>query len=165
MSKLTVTAEPGSHALEMTRDFDAPRDLVFAAYTDPALVPEWWGPAGSTTVVDRMEARPGGSWRYVEREADGTEYAFRGVYHEVAAPERLVYTFEFEPMPGHVLLETIRFEERPDGTTRMVDLSVFQSVADRDGMLASGMESGAAESMDRLEALLDRVRRERGEGG
>lgn len=162
MSKLTVTAEPGSHAIEIVREFDAPRDLVFAAWTDPELVPQWWGPEGITTIVDRMEPRKGGAWRYVHRGPDGAEYAFNGVYHEVVAPERLTYTFEFEPMPGHVLLETVRFEELPGGRTRMIDSSVFQSVADRDGMLASGMEGGAAESMDRFEAVLGRLQQERG---
>ncbi|MBA3413754.1 MAG: SRPBCC family protein [Chloroflexia bacterium] len=154
MSKLTLTAEPGSHEIVMIRIFDAPRDLVFKTYTDPAAIALWWGPEGVTTVVDTMEARKGGIWRYIHRDANGAEYAFNGVYHEVVAPERLVSTFEFEPMPGHVLLETVTFEEQPDGTTKLTDSSVFQSVADRDGMLAMGMEAGAAESMDRLAALL-----------
>ena len=162
MSKLTLNAEPGSHAIEIVREFDAPRDFVFAVWTDPALVPAWWGPEGITTIVDRMEPRKGGSWRYVQRGPGGEEYAFNGVYHDVVAPERVTFTFEFEPMPGHVLLETVRFEELPGGRTRMVDSSVFQSVADRDGMLASGMEGGAAASMDRFAALLDRLRQERG---
>lgn len=160
MSNMTVNAEPGSHAIEIVREFDAPRDLVFATWTDPALVPQWWGPEGITTIVDRMEPRKGGSWRYIHRGPDGEEYAFSGVYHEVVAPERVTYTFEFEPMPGHALLETVRFEELPGGRTRMIDSSVFQSVADRDGMLASGMEGGAAESMNRFEALLGRLQNE-----
>ncbi len=153
MPKTHVTAEPGMHEVTITRTFDAPRDLVFRTYTDPTLVPRWWGPRGITTTVDKMDMRPGGEWRYVQRDADGNEYAFRGVYHEVTPPERLVYTFEFEGMPGHVLLETVIFEER-DGKTTLIDKSVFQSVADRDGMVQSGMEQGAAESMDRLEELL-----------
>ncbi len=152
-NKLTVTT-PSDREIVMTRVFDAPRDLVFKTYTDPAAIALWWGPEGVTTVVDTMEARKGGIWRYIHRDANGAEYAFNGVYHEVVAPERLVSTFEFEPMPGHVLLETVTFEELPDGTTKLTDSSVFQSVADRDGMLAMGMEAGAAESMDRLAALL-----------
>jgi uncharacterized protein YndB with AHSA1/START domain len=154
MSKLTLTAEPGKYDIVMTRVFDAPRERVFRAYTDPELVPQWWGPRGVTTIVDEMDVRKGGRWRYIHRGADGTEYAFNGVYHEVVAPERLVYTFEFEPMPGHVLLETVTFEEQPDGTTKLIDASIFQSVADRDGMLSMGMEGGAAETMDRLADLL-----------
>lgn len=153
MTKINVVAEPGSHEVVITRDFDAPRELVFKAFTDPELVAQWWGPNSVTTVVDQMDVSFGGKWRYVQRDADGSEYAFRGVYHQVRAPERLVYTFEFEPLEGHVLLETITFEER-DGKTHMIDHSVFQSVEDRDGMVASGMEHGAAESMDRLEQIL-----------
>jgi uncharacterized protein YndB with AHSA1/START domain len=153
MGKLKLVAEPGSHAILMTRDFDAPRELVFRAFTDPELIPQWWGPHSVTTTVDQMEVKKGGLWRYVQREADGSEYAFNGVYHEITKPERIVYTFEFEPMAGHVLLETLTFEER-GGKTSLTDLLVFQSVEDRDGMIASGMEQGSDESWDRFEELL-----------
>ncbi len=153
MSKLNLTAEPGKHSIVMTRDFDAPRELVFKAITDPNLIPQWWGPRSLTTTVDKMEVRPGGIWRFVERDADGNEDAFHGVYHDITLPERLIYTFEWEGMPGHVLLETVTFKDQ-DGKTRLTDISVFQTVEDRDGMLQSGMEGGAAESMDRLAELL-----------
>lgn len=153
MVKLNLIAEPGKLDIQMSREFDAPRELVFKAFTDPALIPRWWGPGSVTTRVDRMEVKPGGSWRYVQREADGSEYGFRGVYHDVVSPERLVFTFEFEGMPGHVLLETVTFEER-NGKTLMKDLTVFQTVEDRDGMIQSGMESGAEESWDRLAELI-----------
>ncbi|HEX3211837.1 MAG TPA: SRPBCC family protein [Actinomycetota bacterium] len=153
MSDLKVVADPGTHEIVITRSFDAPRDLVFKAFTDPEAVGQWWGLDSTETVVDQLEARPGGRWRFVGREGDGSEYGFHGVYHDLQDPERIVYTFEFEGMPGHVLLETIVFEDQ-DGRTLMTDTSVFQSVADRDGMLKSGMESGAAESLDRLEAYL-----------
>ncbi len=154
MGKLNLVAEPGKQEIMMSRDFDAPRELVFKAYTDPTLVPRWWGPRGLTTVVDKMDVKMGGIWRYIQRDADGNEYGFRGVYHQVTSPERLVYTFEFEGMPGHVLLETITFEDH-NGKTRIIDSSVFQSVADRDGMIQSGMEGGAEESWDRFDKLLE----------
>lgn len=153
MGKLNVVAEPGKHDILMSREFNAPRELVFKALTDPALVPQWWGPKSLTTVVDQMDVRMGGVWRYVQQDADGNEYAFRGVYHEVNSPERLVFTFEWEGMPGHILLETVTLAEQ-DGKTLMTDSTVFQTVADRDGMIQSGMEGGAEESWDRLEALL-----------
>jgi uncharacterized protein YndB with AHSA1/START domain len=153
MSKLKLIAEPGKHALEMSREFNAPRELVFKACTDPALIPQWWGPRDYTTVVDQMDVRMGGIWRYVQRGADGQEFAFRGVYHEVSPNERLVYTIEFEGLPGHIGLETITFEEH-NGRTRLIDTGVFQTVEDRDGMIASGMEGGAEETWDRLEELL-----------
>ena len=153
MSKLNLIAEPGSYEIITTRDFNAPRALVFRALCDPELIPKWWGPSQYTTIVDKMEVKQGGIWRYVQRDNKGNQWAFYGVYHAISAPERMVYTFEFEGMPGHVLMETVTFEEH-DGKTRLIDSSVFQSVADRDGMLQSGMEGGAAESWDRLEAIL-----------
>jgi len=153
MASLNLVAEPGMHSIVMSRAFDAPRAMVFKAYTDATLVPKWWGPRRLTTAVDAMDIKFGGVWRYIQHDADGNEYAFRGVYHEIVSPERLVFTFEFEGMPGHVLLETVTFEER-DGKTLVTDTSVFQSVADRDGMLQSGMEGGASESWERFEAVL-----------
>src|SRR2546421_10417513 len=111
MSKAVLTAEPAQHDIVMTRVFDAPRELVFKAYTDPAQVSQWWGLRSHTTRVDAMDVRPGGTWRFVDRDPDGNEYGFHGVYHEVAPPERLVSTFEFEGMPGHVVLETVTFED------------------------------------------------------
>jgi uncharacterized protein YndB with AHSA1/START domain len=126
---------------------------VFKIYTDPDAIPMWWGPRRYSTTVEKMEVRPGGAWRFVQRDADGNQYAFRGFYHEVVPGERLVQTFEFEGMPGHVLLETAVFEDL-GRRTKLTTTSVFQSVNDRDGMVASGMEEGAAESTDRLEELL-----------
>jgi uncharacterized protein YndB with AHSA1/START domain len=154
MNKINLVAEPGKQEIVITRVFDAPPALVFKTFTDPTLIPQWWGPGYLTTTVERMEVRPGGIWRFVQRDAEGNQYAFHGVYHEVRPPERLVYTFEFEGQPGHVILETVAFAWQ-DGKTRLVDQSVFQSVADRDGMLQEGMESGASESMERLAGLLD----------
>ncbi len=153
MKKTNLIAEPGKQEIVMMRVFDAPRELVFKAYTDPNLIPKWWGPSSLTTTVDKMDVRLGGVWRFVQRDADGNEYGFHGVYHESLAPERLIYTFEFEPMPGHVLLETVRFEEH-DGKTKVTVTSVFQTVEDRDGMLQSGMEEGAVETWDRFAELL-----------
>lgn len=114
------------------------------------------GAALSTTTIDKMQAKSGGMWRFVQKDKDGNEHGFHGVYHDVTSPERIIQTFEYEglPEPGHVLLETIKFEEQ-DGQTKMIDLSVFQSVADRDGMLQSGMEEGAAASMDALAELVE----------
>lgn len=153
MAKLNLVAEPGMHSIVITREFNAPRELVFRAFTDPTLIPKWWGPSDYTTTVDQMDVRMGGIWRYVQRGANGDEYGFRGVFHEIKSPERLVYTFEWEGMPGHILLETVTLEAR-DGKTIVTDASVFQSVEDRDGMLQSGMEGGATESWDRLEEIL-----------
>ncbi len=137
----------------MTREFDAPRSLVFEVMMDPKHIPHWWGPKQYTTSVDKMEVKAGGLWRFVQRDEEGNEFAFHGVYHSIT-PEQVVDTFEFEGMAGHVILETITLEAYEGGKTKMIVSSVFQSVADRDGMLSAGMEEGSSESYDRLEALL-----------
>lgn len=151
--KTTFTAEPGTHEIVMTRTFDAPREQVFTVYTDPKAIPNWWGPSWLTTTIDKYEASRGGLWRFVQRDQAGNEYGFHGVHHAVDAPSRIVRTFEFEGMPGHVLLETVNFED-VGGKTRIVAQSVFQTIEARDGMVQSGAEAGASESWDRLAALL-----------
>lgn len=131
------------------RTFDAPRAQVFRAFTDPALVARWWAPTDEQLVVDVLEPRSGGSWRFVNTDADGVTNAFHGVYHSVAE-ERIVQTFEYGGVPGVVLLETLTFTDLGDGRTRFTDSSLFPaSAAD-----AFGGGSGAAGAMDRLEALL-----------
>ena len=154
MTTSTLIAEPGTHEIIMARVFDAPRELVFRVMTDPKLIPQWWGLRNHTTIVDKMDVQAGGLWRYVQRDQQGNEFAFHGVYHSITAPERVIDTFEFEGMPGHVILETMTLEAQADGKTKVTVSSVFQSVADRDGMLSSGMAEGANESYDRLDELL-----------
>jgi uncharacterized protein YndB with AHSA1/START domain len=154
-SGLTLTL-PSDREIVMTRVFDARPELVWRAMTDPGAIPRWWGPRAYMTVVDRMDVRPGGAWRFVQRAADGAEHAFKGEYREVVPPSRLVYTFEFEGMPGHVALETVTLVEHEPGRTLMTDALLFDTREERDGMIASGMESGARESMDRLAELLGR---------
>lgn len=153
MSKMSVTAEPGKQEIVMSRTFDAPRELVFKAMTDPELIPQWWGPRAYTTLVDKMDAKHGGVWRFVHRGADGVEHGFRGVYHLIAPNEKIIQTFEFEGFPGHVSLETMTFEDQ-DGKTKVIATSVYQSVEDRDGTLMSGMEGGAKETWDRFAEIL-----------
>ena len=148
----TVTT-PTEREIRVERVFDAPRDRVFAAFTDPKLIPEWYGPRGVTTVVDQMDVRPGGSWRFVMRDSDGSESGFRGTYREISAPERIVQTFEWEGMPGHVSVETAEFED-VDGRTKVTTTSIFHTPEERDGMLGSGMERGMNETYARLDELL-----------
>jgi len=151
----TVTT-PTDREIHVERIFDAPRDRVFAAYTDPELIPEWWGPRGTTTIVDQMDVRPGGSWRFIGRDSDGNETAFRGTYREISAPERIVQTFEWEGLPGHVSVETAVFEDLGD-RTRMIGTSLFHTAEERDGMLNSGMEGGMNDTFDRLDEVLART--------
>ena len=152
-SAATLTL-PSEQEIVMVRILNAPRELVFKAHTDPNLIPKWWGPRKYTTTVDKLDLRVGGVWRFVQRDADGNEYAFNGVYREIVPPERLSYTFEFEGMPGHMLIETVTFEDQ-GGKTKLTVTGQFQSVEDRDGMLQSGMEEGANESYERLTELLE----------
>jgi uncharacterized protein YndB with AHSA1/START domain len=153
MPKTEYVIEPGKQELTSTTILDAPRELVFKAYTDPKLFAQWWGPRRYTNKIEKFDARSGGEWRVIQRGEDGSEHAFRGVHHEVVAPERICATFEYEGFPGHVALQTATFE--PLGNkTRLVAHMVFQSLADRDGMVASGMQEGANESMERLNELL-----------
>jgi len=153
MTSIKLIAEPGKQEIITTHRFEAPRELVFRAHTDPTLIPSWWGPKSMTTWIDQMDIRPGGAWRFIQQDPDGRQYAFHGIYHEIVPARRLVYTFEFEGMPGHVLLEALTFEQQ-DGCTLLTGHSVFQSVEDRDGMLYSSLQIGTSESMDYLAELL-----------
>ena len=160
INKTTITAEPGKQEIIIERILNAPRNIVFKAFTDPELYVQWLGPRRLTMRLKTFEPRDGGSWRYIQAEQNGQEYAFHGIFHEVLAPERIIGTFEFEGLPekGHVTLDTAWFEELPDGKTRLRMQSVFQSVADRDGMLQSGMEEGVEDSYQRLDELLARIK-------
>jgi uncharacterized protein YndB with AHSA1/START domain len=153
MAKTEFVIEPGRQDIVMTRTFDAPRDVVFEALTDPALVAKWWGGPDGLTVAE-FDIKHGGRWRFVSRDDEGNEWAFRGVYHDVTPSERVIYTFEFEGMPGHVALETITLED-VDGRTKYVNTSVYQSIEDRDGMVQTGMETGAEAALDLLASLVE----------
>jgi uncharacterized protein YndB with AHSA1/START domain len=154
MAETEFIVEPGRHDIVIRRVFDAPREVVFQAITDRERVARWWGPRRLTTEVDEMELRPGGRWRFLNRDEEGNEFGFKGVYHDIVAPERVVQTFEFEGAPGHVSLESLTLEE-VDGRTRYVARSVHESVEARDAMVESGMESGARETLDRLAEIVE----------
>jgi uncharacterized protein YndB with AHSA1/START domain len=154
MSKTSIIAEEGKQEIVITRIFDAPCDLVFRTYTNPATIPDWWGPRSMTTTVDRMELKKGGVWRYVQQESNGNVHAHNGVYHEVAVPERIVNTYEYEGFPGSVGHVTTTFEETPEGKTKLTEVTLYPSVEVREGVLQSGMTEGAKELMDRLDDLL-----------
>jgi uncharacterized protein YndB with AHSA1/START domain len=146
---------PSEREIRVERVFDAPRDRVWRAFTDPALVAQWWG-RGHKLVVERMELERGGHWRYIEHGPEGVQ-GFEGRYREVRAPDRLVQTFEWDGMPGHVVVETIVFEDLGDGRTRVVNTSLFHTTRERDGMLHSGMEEGLTDSFAALDRLLARL--------
>ena len=155
-NKSQVIVEPGKQELTVIREFDAPRELLFRAFTDVKLVAKWLSPKRLKMRIEKFEPKPGGSWRYIHADENGNEFAFRGVTHELIAPELVIQTFEFEGLPekGHVALETTRFESLPNNRSRIVNKTVFQSVQDRDGMVAAGMEGGMNEAYEQLDELL-----------
>jgi uncharacterized protein YndB with AHSA1/START domain len=157
MTKTQIDAPAGVPFIDITREFDAPRDLVFRAYSDPELIVQWLGPRKYTMNLDAWDARDGGTWRYTHSDDQGNAYGFHGVFHGDQTPDGMLQTFEFDGWPGHVSLESIRFEER-DGKTIIRNHSVYQSVADRDGMIESGMEEGMNDGFDRLDELLATLR-------
>lgn len=155
-----ITAEPGKQELFIEREFDAPRELVFKAHTDPKLYVKWLGPRGYKMKIEKFEPRSGGSYRFIHIDEKGNEFRFHGVNHEVLFPERLIGTFEFEGLPekGHVELDTAKFEELPGKRTKLTVQAVYQTVLDRDGMIAGGMEKGVSEGYERLDELLEKIK-------
>jgi uncharacterized protein YndB with AHSA1/START domain len=156
-NKTQLIAEQGKQEVIIIREFDAPRELVFRAFSDKDILVQWVGPRDMSMKYEKFEPFAGGSYRYVMSLPNGMAFGFHGVCHEHTAPERTIQTFEFEGLPerGHVVLETVRFEELPNDKTRVTIQSVFQSVQDRDGMVQSGMESGVVVSHERLDELIE----------
>jgi uncharacterized protein YndB with AHSA1/START domain len=157
-NKTTITAEPGKQDILITREFDAPRELVFKAHTDPKLFAQWVGPHGVEIIIDTFEPVSGGKYRYLHKDEAGNELGFHGTYHEMSI-ERMIQTFEFEGLPerGHVALDTLRLEELPNDRTRLTVQYLFQSVSDRDGMIQSGVDRGVNESYERLDQILEKM--------
>ena len=148
----TLLTTPSEREIRVERIFNASRDRVWRAYTDPKLVARWWG-RGNHLVVERMEVERGGHWRYVEHGPDGV-HGFEGRYREVTPEDRLVNTFEWDGMPGYVIIVTTDFEDLGDNRTKIVSTSLFYATEERDGMLQSGMEGGMNESYAALDRLL-----------
>lgn len=152
-----VMTTPSDREIRVERIFNAPRDRVWQAMTKPELVAKWWG-RGNKVLVERMELEPGGHWRFVEHSDHGT-HGFEGRYSEIVPPERVVQTFEWDGMPGHVAVETMTLEDLGDGRTRITTVSLFHTQAERDGMLNSGMEGGLNQSYAALDGVLARIGR------
>lgn len=149
-----IVNTPSDREIRIERVFNATRERVWRAYTDRALVVQWWG-RGNTLVIERMDVERGGHWRYVENAPDG-KHGFEGRYREVTPPERLVFTFEWDGMPGHVSVSTTTFEDLGDDRTKVVTTAQFHTPAERDDMLNSGMEGGLNQSYAALDAVLAR---------
>jgi uncharacterized protein YndB with AHSA1/START domain len=164
----------GERNIEFTRMFDAPREKVFRAWTDPQLLAQWWGPSGFTNPVCDLDVRPGGEYHIVMRSPDGVEYPVRGRYLEIASPEKLVYTDTFQGMPEEWLAElnkhrplesnavpedlvmTVLFDEI-QGMTQLSIWTFCGSVADCNAIMKIGAADGWSQSMDRLDQLLGRI--------
>ena len=156
MSKTQIDAPAGVPFVDITREFDAPLELVRRAWTDPDLVKQWLGPRKYEMVIERWEPRAGGAYRYIHRDDAGNEFGFHGVFHS-NDPDNMVQTFEFEGMPGHVSLDKLALEDIGGGRTRAHIHSVYQSLADRDGMVQAGMGDGVNEGFERLDELLAKM--------
>ena len=157
-NKTIVTAEPNKQELFITREFDVPCELVFNAHVDPDQYVQWVGPNDLEMSIQKLDARDGGTFEFTHKRG-GHSYRFFGSYHEVLKNERIIGTFEFDGLPerGHVILGKTTFEELPDNRCRLVHQSVFFSVADRDGMVQSGMERGVTEGYEKLDQLLAKM--------
>jgi uncharacterized protein YndB with AHSA1/START domain len=152
--KATVTT-PAEREVRIERIFDAPRERVWRAMTDPELVAQWWG-RGNKLVIERMELKRGGHWRFVEHSDHGV-HGFEGRYREVTPPSRMVMTFEWDGMPGYVAVDTVTLEDLGDGRTKVVTVALFHTNEERDGMLSSGMEGGLNESYAALDKVLAKL--------
>ncbi|MCW2831185.1 MAG: ATPase, partial [Aeromicrobium sp.] len=150
-----VIDDAGTHGIAITRDFDHPVDKVFRAVTEPELIGRWIGPRGYDNVEVTNDARHAGTWTLVQRNGDGDEFGFRGVFHGDATPELTLRTFEWLGLPGHVSFESLRIEDLGGGRCRLHTMSVFLSTEDRDGMRDSGMDHGVTEGYERLDEVLD----------
>jgi uncharacterized protein YndB with AHSA1/START domain len=152
-----ITASPGGREVIITREFDAPAEKVWQAYTDPDLVIQWMGPRRLKGRIDEWSMEPGGRYAFTHIDEDGTEYKFHGFTHSITPPKRATRTFEFDGVPDHVCLETLNLEDLGDGRSKVTTISVFETVEDRDGMIQSGMEGGVNEGNERLDELLEKI--------
>ena len=150
---VTIEAPDGVPFVDITREFDAPVSAVFRAFTDQDLVRRWLGPRGYEMTVEEWNAVTGGAYRYLHRDAEGTDYAFRGTFHTVREDEVIIQTFEYGGVPDVVSIDTMRFEDL-GGRTRVHGHSVFPTLEARDGMVRSGMEQGVVEGYERLDELI-----------
>ena len=159
MTEMRVIAEPGVPQVVIIREFNAPRELLFRAYTEPDLLARWLGPAGLELIVNQLDPQHGGRWRWTHYDADGKGYAFHGLYHGTPSPDRIVQTYEFDQQPGTVYLNLITFDEA-DGVTTLRQNTVFFAVEDRDLYVAGGMEQGIRASMQQLDDLVTELAKE-----
>ena len=151
-SGTSLVTKPSEREIRCERIFDAPRDRVWRAYTDPKLLAQWWG-RGNKLVIEKYELVKGGHWRFVEH-AEGQQHGFEGRMREITPMDRISMTFEWDGLPGQPIVNTAEFIDLGDGRTKVVSTSLFYTNEERDGMLNSGMEGGMNESFAALDKLL-----------
>ncbi len=151
---ITTVTTPSKREIHTVRLFNATRDRLWRAFTDPGQLAQWWG-RGHKLVIEKNELERGGHWRYVEHASEGTQ-GFEGQYREVTPLERMVQTFEWDGMPGHALITTVTFADADDGRTLVTSNILFHTADERDEMLKGGMADGMDESYDALDKLLAR---------
>ncbi len=149
--KATIT-KPSEREIRVERVLSAPRAAVWKALVEHELLAQWWG-RGNKVDVEKFEPQRGGHWRFIEHAPDGAQ-GFEGRFREVEPPVRLVRTFEWDGLPGHVAVETLSLEDLGDGRTRIVTVSLFHTTEERDGMMAAGMEEGVNQSYRALDGVL-----------
>lgn len=153
MNKTDFIVDKEKLELRMARVFDAPREKVWQAHITPELIEKWWGPRKYTTKVEKLDAKVGGEWKFINS-VDGQDHVFYGEFRDLKEPERITWTFIYEPYKEAVVVETLTFEELPDGKTRLSVLSKYPDIESLEGSMVGGMEEGAIETWDRLEELL-----------
>jgi uncharacterized protein YndB with AHSA1/START domain len=146
MSETHFEIDKDNLEVKITRDFNATPERMWQAHTLPDQIAQWW----DKTTIDKFELKVGGVWRFVSNSDDGKEHAFNGVFKELDEPKKIVRTFEYEPYPGHIMVETITFEPLIDGKTKQVTTSKYANLDDLNGMVNSGMERGATSGTYRL---------------
>lgn len=156
----SVLVMPSDREVLVERIFGAPRDAVWRAFTQPELIAQWWG-RGNELVIERLQVERGGRWRFVEHADDGV-HGFEGRFREVTPRERLVWTFEWDGMPGHVAVETTTLEDAGDDRTKVISRSLFHTPAERDATLSTGFQNGLDQSYAALDRLLARLARTKG---
>lgn len=156
MAKTDITAVPGMPQIVITREFNTSPEFLFRAHTDPELLVQWLGPRDLAMKVECLDARHGGTWRYIHEDRNGNEFSFRGVFHGTPSPDGITQTSEFDGAPGNVSLESMTFEEH-GGKTLLRSIATYQSIEVRDIVIASGMESGVVEGYERLDELAEKM--------
>jgi uncharacterized protein YndB with AHSA1/START domain len=152
MSNTKFEVDKDKLEVRITRVFKATPERLWKAFTVPEEIAIWW----RNTTIDKQDLRVGGTWRYVDHGKKGDEnHGFRGEFKEIDEPHKIVRTFEYEPWAGHVMTESVTFEQQDDGTTKMVNISKYENLQDLEGMVQSGMEKGASAGLDRLAELVE----------